>query len=72
MEDQRKRNYTRQEIMCPNPKCNIQFEITLEESDDIVILTKLEAQALYHQLKAEWLDRDFYEVLKSAMKKLDV
>lgn len=60
------------EVVCPNPKCNVQFELTLEEPYEIVVLTKLEAQALYHQLKNEWLDRDFYDTLVRAMKKLEV
>lgn len=50
----------------------MEFTLTLEEFNNVVTLTKEEAQSLYHQLKNEWLNRDDYVSLQSAMKKLDV
>lgn len=42
----------------------------IEELENCTVLTREEAVSLYNQLSKEWLNRDDYTVLNSAVKEL--
>lgn len=42
----------------------------VNELQDSIILSKEQAIALYNQVEDEWINRDNYEILQSAVKEL--